>query len=308
MRRASLFVLVLAGCGGDDAVTPVNDAAPDAPPDVPVPPFDPLEGVGTVEKVPGTFMFTEGPQWRDTQGDLLFTDIPASTIYRLKDGTITPLTTMSGMANGLALDVDGTLLSARHGSRNIVRGDTELVGEYEGDRFNSPNDLVMASNGELFFTDPPYGLANPSDAELDFNGVFRRLPDGTLDVIYAGNASARPNGIGISPDNTRVYFADTATSKLWVYLRAGDPPGVVELTGTAAGPDGLAIDTGGNIFVTTSMGVEAYGPDGHRWGVITLPEQPANCAFGDVDGKTLYITARTGLYKVRLAHAGLPTH
>jgi gluconolactonase len=265
-----------------------------------------------VEQVAAGFMFTEGPQWRQREGDLLFTDIPANRIYRYAPGAAgapTVLREPSSNANGLALDAAGALLAAEHGSRTVTRaGATAPVAALlEGKRLNSPNDLVVADDGTVYFTDPPYGLAG-RPAELDFVGVLRAAADGTLTAEHRGPLTARPNGIGLSPDGRTLYVADTADGGL--YRFAVQPGGA--LTGralhaqTAGSPDGLAVDAAGNVFVATRAGIEAFSPSGARWGAIAVPQQPANCAFGDPDARTLYITARTALYRVRLAGAGLP--
>ncbi|MBC7977578.1 MAG: SMP-30/gluconolactonase/LRE family protein, partial [Myxococcales bacterium] len=131
---------------------------------------------------------------------------------------------------------------------------------------------------------------------------------GVLTAEHRGPRSARPNGVGLSPDGATLYVADTADGNLYRFpVLAGGALGArAVVAATSGNPDGLAIDAAGNVFVTTQTGVEVFAPTGARWGVIAVPKQPANCAFGDADHKTLYITARTALYRVRLAHAGLP--
>lgn len=308
MRWAILF---LAACGGSGSDNPMVDASVDgAPGDAPPQMmFDPLPGIGQVELVRGGYMFTEGPQWREAEQDLVFTDIPANTIHRYTGaGVPTVLEMPSGNANGLAMDTSGALIAAEHGTRAVTRNNTIIVSQFEGQNLSSPNDAVVADDGTIYFTDPPYGLMGRPRG-VPFNGVYRFTPNGTLTAEYRGDANTtRPNGIGLSPDGKTLYVADTADGR--VYKLAINPDGTTAnrtmFVMTAGNPDGLAIDTGGNVFVTTSAGVEVFSPTGQRWGNITVPMQPANCAFGDADHKTLYITARTGLYRVRLANAGLP--
>jgi gluconolactonase len=309
VTRAPLAVLVLIlGCHGDPP-TSHDDAAPgsDGPPDGPG--FgDPLAGIGTVELVQGGFQFTEGPQWRDARGDLLFTDIPANTIYRIVQGqAATVHRSPSDNANGLALDGNGAVIAAEHGSRSVTRDGAPIASMFEGKRLNSPNDVVVGSDGTIYFTDPPYGLGS-TPSELGFMGVFRIAPDGALTAEVRGPLTSRPNGIALSRDDGDLFVADTADGNVYQYLlQLGGAVGPRRVfAATAGSPDGLAIDVAGNVFVATSAGIEVFAPDGKRWGAITVPMQPSNCAFGDVDHRTLYITARTALYRVRLAHPGLP--
>ena len=282
-----LALLVLVACGGDDGGNPAIDAPPltDGPP-VDAPMFDPLVGVGTVELVQGGFMFTEGPQWREAQADLVFSDINGNTIYRYTGtGAPTVFTMPSNMSNGLAIDGAGKLVAAEHGSRSVTRDGVAIATTFETKKLNSPNDVIVADDGTIYFTDPPYGIPAGQQRELAFNGVFRIAPDGKI-----------------------VYVADTADGRVYKFDVAADGAltGRAMFVMTQGNPDGLAIDTGGNLFVTTSGGVEVFSPTGTRWGTIATPMQPANCAFGDADHETLYITARTALYRVRLMNAGLP--
>lgn len=315
MSRAPLLLILLAACG-DDAVTPMDgggsgsgsDAMPDA-----IFTGDPLIGVGTVELVDMGYMFTEGPQWRDATEDLLFSDIPANTIFKYKaPDSLTIHRMPSGNSNGIAIEASGSVLTAEHGSRSIARDGTLVVGTYMGNQLNSPNDVISTSKG-IYFTDPPYGLpgGNPANSATGFMGVYFLPTGGALVAEHMGGNNERPNGIGISPDGTKVYVADTADGNVYSFpVNASDGTlGTRAMfADTSGGADGLAIDAAGNLFVATSAGVEVFSPTGTKWGTITVPMQPSNCAFGDADHKALYITARTSLYKVRLANAGLPNN
>ncbi|HSK03381.1 MAG TPA: SMP-30/gluconolactonase/LRE family protein [Kofleriaceae bacterium] len=309
IARCSLVLLGLVlGCDGGDSPPVVDDAPlPDCMPSCTG--GDPLAGIGPVEMIGTGYQFTEGPQWREAEGDLVFTDIPANTIYRYTPGGGPPvvLTSPSNNANGLAVDGTGALIAAEHGSRSVTRNGAPLATMFEGNRLNSPNDVVVASDGTIYFTDPPYGIQD-NQRELSFMGVFRIAPGGALTAEHRGPLAARPNGIGLSVEGGTLYVADTADGGLYRFplmLNGAAGPRSL-LAQTAGNPDGLAVDTGGNIFVTTSAGVEVFSSTGQRWGVIAVPMQPSNCAFGDADHRTLYITARTTVYRVRLAHAGLP--
>ncbi|HJL16974.1 MAG TPA: SMP-30/gluconolactonase/LRE family protein [Sandaracinaceae bacterium LLY-WYZ-13_1] len=297
--------------GGRDAARPQDARATDATlGDAGALP-DPLDGAGAVALVRDGFTFLEGPHWRAADGVLLFTDIPESTIHRLAPPDAIDVFRMpSGEANGLATLPDGRLLAAEHANRrvSVTAADGTVSGlatTFEGGRLNSPNDLAVRSDGTVYFTDPPYGLGG-TPPDLDFHGVFRVDPAGALHDEWRGSSAQRPNGIGLSPDERVLYVADTADGLVRAFDVAADGSTSGErpfATGTP-NADGMAVDRDGNLFVTTADGVAVLAPDGSRWGTITVPEVPANCAFGDADRRTLYVTARTGLYAVRLPIPG----
>lgn len=304
--RISRFVFALAGaitaCSADGGPSP--DAAD-------TPPFDPLQDIGDVELVEETFAFTEGPLWRATEGVLLFSDIERNCIHRLTPpSTIDVFRADSNNANGLQTDVSGLLLAAEHGTRRVSRTLADETIEpvadvYEGLPLNSPNDIAARSDGMVYFTDPPYGI-DPADQALTFNGVFRVDPSGTLTAEWEGPLASRPNGVALSPDESILYVVDTE-GDLMAFDVATDGSLSNERVFAADVPsgDGLAVDTGGNVFVAAADGVRAYSPDGVLWGTIAVPRQPTNCGFGEADARTLYVTARQGLYRVRLGRPGV---
>ncbi len=293
-------------------VTSTSDAL--SPPDVPA--VNPLTGRGMVETVRAGFMFTEGPQWRTVEADLLFSDIPANTIHQLRMGTFSIYRTPSDNSNGLAVDSMGRVLAAEHGSRSISRSRVGMPREVlastfdEGGmrrRLNSPNDLVLRSDGTIYFTDPPYGINPATQQELTFNGVFRLTTAGALTAEWRGARASRPNGMVLSPDERRLYVADTADGmiRVWDVRADGSLANERPFAMTSGNPDGMAIDRAGNLFVTTRTGVQVFSSAAHIWGTIPVPEQPANCAFGMADARTLFITARTGIYRVALSNPGI---
>jgi gluconolactonase len=284
-----------------------------------------------IEKVAGGFVFTEGPVWiPGSPGHLLFSDIPENTVYRwsasegitvflrpvmLEDSTSGGV----GGSNGLALDPQGRLVLCEHGNRRIARlnedgSRTTLADRYDGKRLNSPNDIVFHSSGAAFFTDPPYGLEGLDGSpakELMHNGIYRLDVDGTVTLLNADQT--RPNGIGLSPDERTLYVAnsDDPPRRLWMAypvlddLTLGDGTVFFDanaLNGTGL-PDGLTLDRNGNIFATGPGGVLVLSPEGSHLGTIAPAERPANAAWGD-DGSTLYMTAHSSLYRIKLISSG----
>lgn len=270
---------------------------------------DPIAGVGQVAKVAGGFSFTEGPAWFSAHGKLLFSDIPANRIYALTPpSNVTVHREPSGNSNGLAVDPAGLLVAAEHSGRRISRtaangGVTTVADAWQGKKLNSPNDVIARSDGTLYFTDPPYG-GNPN--ELGFQGVFRVSPAGALSLVTQD--MFRPNGIALSPDEKTLYVCDSEQNFVRKYDLAADgtASNPQKFADTAPTPDGMAVDLQGDLFVTTQAGVVVYRSDATLVGTIAVPEQPANATFGGSDGKSLYITARTSLYRVDVAVAGLP--
>ncbi len=259
---------------------------------------------GPVEKVGDGFQFTEGPLWLPGQG-LIFSDIPADTIYRA-DKTV--FRKPSSKSNGLTLDPEGRLIVCEQESRRVTRTEkdgsvTVLADQYLGRKFNSPNDVCVRSDGMVFFSDPPYGLEG-REAELPFSGVYAIAPDGKITLLSV--YFKHPNGVALSPDEKTLYITDSGAS----FIQAFDVAKDGSLSNTRLfckdlGPDGLKVDGRGNVWASARDGIRVYRPDGSLAATISFPEQPANCAFGDDDSKTLYVTARHGVYKVRCAIAGL---
>lgn len=269
-----------------------------------------LETDGAVRVATG-YQFTEGPIWH-RDGYLLFSDIPANRIMRWTEADgATVYREPSGQSNGLTFDRQGRLLAAEHAGRRVSRtladGTVESVAErFRGRRLHSPNDLVEHSSGAIYFTDPPYG-GNP--AELDFYGVYRVAPGG--EVTLLANDFQRPNGIAFSPDESTLYVDDTARHHVRAF-RVGDDGTLrdgrvfAEMDSTRNGAaDGMKVDADGRVYCTGPGGCYAYEPDGRLLGLLVLPEVPANCAWGDDDRQSLYLTARTSVYRVRLKVKGL---
>lgn len=268
---------------------------------------------GDPERVATGFQFTEGPLWL-AEGALLFSDIPANRIYRwTPDAAPTVWREPSGHANGLTLDRQGRLIACEHGNRRVSRTEadgaiTPLAERYQGRRLNSPNDVVVRSDGAIYFSDPPYGI-RPEEREQPCNGLYRIRPDGVLELLV--DDFDRPNGLAFSPDECILYVADSPRR----HVRAFD----VRADGTLANsrifadmdhpqpgsPDGMKVDREGHLYVAGATGVWVFAPNGEWLGVITLPERPANCAWGDADLCSLYITARTSIYRVRTRIPGL---
>jgi gluconolactonase len=297
----------------EEAELRVERAAPEldavVPPDV------------RLERIAGGFEFTEGPVWAN--GALLFSSPNTNVIYRWEPiGTIAVFRSKSGYSgvdigryhqpgsNGLALDPSGLLTICEHGNRRVVRvnphGDvTVLADAYEGKRLNSPNDLVYRSDGTLYFTDPPFGLPGAfgdPEKEVPFSGVFA-VNDGH--VVLVTDELEGPNGIALSPDERYLYVGNWDPERkivLRIDLNDGSSSVFYDMTDAPGDDaiDGITVDPAGNLFVCGPGGIWILSPDGERLGLLKLPEDPHNLAWGDDDGRTLYVTALTSVYRLRL--------
>ncbi|WP_084168732.1 SMP-30/gluconolactonase/LRE family protein [Hellea balneolensis] len=289
-----------------------------------------------IEKLGGSFMWSEGPVWIKGGDYLLFTDVPGNTIHKFKEGEgITtwmspsghpdpkPDYTSSQGANGLYPFDDTHIIVPDHGNRTLYKLNVEtqaktvLAERFEGKRFNSPNDAVLSKTGIIYFTDPPYGLSDQDKSEakeISFNGVYALYPDGALALV--DNRLTRPNGIALSPDERTLYVAnsDPDDAKWMAYNldENGMPDERKEILNVTADvkagepglPDGMTVDQKGNLYATGPGGVLILSPAGERLGLIRTGTAIANCAFGD-DGYTLYMTSNDFLARVRTTAKGL---
>jgi gluconolactonase len=286
-----------------------------------------------IEVLASGFEWSEGPAWVRDGGYLIFSDIPRNSIMKFKPGEGLSLfmkpAGFTGIAdygreagtNGLAIDAKGRLVSCEHGDRRLSRMDFDggkrtLADNYEGKRLNSPNDLTIKSNGDIYFTDPPYGLPRGWDdprRELDFCGVYRYAADGKLTLLT--KALARPNGLAFSPDEKTLYIAQSDPAKATIQAFAVKDDGSLAeprlffdatpwVKKTNPGlPDGMKVDKQGNLWATGPGGVHIFGPDGKHFGSLRTGEATANCAWGD-DGSTLYLAADMYLCRIKTLTKG----
>lgn len=282
-----------------------------------------------IEVLAGGFTWSEGPVWVPRDGGyLLFSDIPPNRVMKWVEGEgVSVFLEPAGYtgaaeysyepgSNGLALDADGNLTLCEHGDRRVSLmtwdgGKRTLIDNYQGKRLNSPNDCCWGKNGDLYFTDPPYGMPGQWDSpmrELDFCGVYRLSKDGELTVI--DKTLARPNGIGLSPDGKTLYVAQSDTpAAIWRKYPVAEDGSVgegelffdaTEMAKEHRGlPDGFAIDAAGNVWATGPGGVLVLSPEGKLLGRIATGEATANCCFGGPDGTTLFMTADMWLCRIQ---------
>src|SRR5919106_6434923 len=280
-----------------------------------------------LERVAGGFEFTEGPVWTQ-DGALLFSSPNTNAIYRwTPTGSVSVFRSKSGFtgtdigrydqpgSNGLTFSPDGALTICQHGNHRVIRvnphGDTTILADtYEGKRLNSPNDLVYRSDGTLFFTDPPFGLPSQSDdpeKELPFSGVFRVRDE---EVTLLTDELEGPNGLALSPDERWLYVGNWDFERT-VVMRyepdTGDGEVFFDMTGAPGEDaiDGIKVDREGNVYVCGPGGIWILSPEGEHLGTLRLPESPHNLAWGDEDSRTLYVTALTSIYRLRLNVPGI---
>jgi gluconolactonase len=301
------------------------------------PRFEQLVPPGAVlEKIADDHGWVEGPVWVPGGGYLLFSDVVKNTIYQWKEGEgesvflrpsgytgARPFTGPEPGSNGLALDPEGRLVFAQHGDRRISRREpdgriTVLVERYQGKRINSPNDLVFRSNGDLYFTDPPFGLPHTFDdpaRELSFQGVYRLSRDGELTLLTSEPSA--PNGLAFSPDERTLYVSNADSKRLvWMAFPVRSDgtlgrgrvlyDGTELLNGRRGTADGMKVDRSGNIYGAGPGGVYVFSPEGTLLGWFDFGGNVGNVAWGE-DGSTLFIAANAAVYRVRLATKGANT-
>jgi gluconolactonase len=272
-----------------------------------------------IQKVAGGMKFTEGPAWFPAKKTLVFSDIPNSKLMQWREGDGLSVFRQSENSNGNILDLEGRLVSCQHAGRNLVRTEadgkiTVLADKFDGKRFNSPNDVAVRSDGTLWFTDPPWGLTG--EREIPGNWVFKLDPaSGSVEPVIKD--LAMPNGIVFSPDESRLYVADTGGNERLSVAELKKLPARIHcyevsqdgklgklLFPFGQGSDGMRIDVKGNLYTTTGGKVHIYSADGKKLEQIDVPEGPANVCFGGDDLKTLFITASTSLYSIRMKNPG----
>lgn len=345
LRAAALLAaaFMLTACGSDRM--PVADTDADLVSYMP-----PYESFGEIERLDPAInrlipadarlellaeglVWSEGPVWVPDGNYLLFSDIPPNSVYRwTEEDGVSLFMRPSGYdgrrtdipepgSNGLALDRDGSLLLAEHGNRRIARLDsldrpngdkTTIADRYEGQRFNSPNDLVLAANGDIYFTDPPYGLAgqvSDPEKELEYQGIYLIRRSSNEVVLLA--KQSRPNGIGLAPDGGTLYVANSDGNAPYIYAydvredgtlgarRIFFDAGPLNRQGRRGAPDGMTVDASGNLWATGPGGVLIIDASGRHLGSILTGQATANCTFS-ADGSTLYVTADARLGRLSL--------
>ena len=277
---------------------------------------DLLARAAEVRSVASGFQFTEGPIWHPRDGYLLFSDIPAAQRLRWNGQVCEVALEPTAKANGMTFDADLNLLVCEHATSTLSRfsnGVRQVVAShFEGRELNSPNDVIVGSDGAIWFTDPTYGRMEgfgvAREAELDFQGVYRIGPNGgPLELVVERGLFSQPNGLCFSPDETRLYINDTDQANIRVYDVEG--AALVNMRVFASGitdpqrpgaPDGMKCDADGNIWCTGPGGLWVYAPDGTLIGEIAVPEFAANLHWGGKDWRKLFITASTSLYALDL--------
>lgn len=306
MKLPAIFLLLLAS-----TVLTAQDARP--PRRFELKPLSPrfhdlIAPDARLTRVAGGFGFTEGPVW-DPKGFVCVSDEVRNRIFRVfPDGRTETLLRIID-SDGSTFDRDHHFITTASALRALIDvspdGNYKVIADrYEGRRFNSPNDVVLGPGGALYFTDPTLDLPKGEKQELDFQGVFRLGPDGSVRLLIRD--LEQPNGLAFSPGGKRLYVDDTSRKTIHVYDVTPDggvangrifgreegPPG-------SGSPDGMRVDSKGNLYVTGPYGIWIWDPAGNHLGVIALPETAANLCWGDVDSRTLYITATTSLYRIR---------
>ncbi|SKB00841.1 gluconolactonase [Prosthecobacter debontii] len=274
-----------------------------------------------IEVLASGFNWSEGPVWKD--GQILFSDVPENTVFGWKEGdknafiSLRPSGSLDGTgqgSNGLALDAQGNLILTQQGERRIARLEkdgsfTTLADQYNGKRFNSPNDLVIARSGQIFFTDPPYGMKKGVEQDAPYHGIYRVDTDGKVSLII--DDIRWPNGIALSPDEKILYLAisDKEAARVMAYDLQADGSvqnGRVIFNAQAlksaerkGSCDGMKVDTQGNIWTTGPGGVLILSPQGKHMGTILTGQNTGNCAWGGPEKDTMYITADMFLLRVK---------
>ncbi len=255
------------------------------------------------------FQQPEGPVWKDSVG-LLFSDIKANILYQWSpvDSSLTPYLQHSDSSNGLTFDLQGRLILTQMELRRVSRQEfngtiTPLASTYKGKKFNSPNDVVVKSDGAIFFTDPTFNIPQGQQQELPYAGIYRISPFGNVTLL--DSTLNLPNGICFSPDETKLYVNNSQARIIYVWDVVDDSTianksefGRINPTGYA---DGMKADPDGNIYCTGPLGVWIFSPTGTLLDTIHVPGSPSNCNWGDADRKTLYITGGSSIYRIRLA-------
>lgn len=282
--------------------------------------LDLIDADAQVEKLGTGCQFTEGPVWNARGKYLLFSDIPADQMKKWtpQEG-IANFRVPSGKSNGLTYDRQGRLIACEHANRRVSRTEADgtvftLASHYQGKRLNSPNDVMVKSDGSIYFSDPPYGLSaaygTEGQQELPYQGVYRLSPDGKTLTLLVDDFD-KPNGLCFSPDEQLLYINDTARMHIRVFQVKVDgtiDQGRVfaEEKGEGGVPDGMKVDARGNVYVTGPGGIWILSPKGEHLGTVAVPEGTSNLAWTGPQWKSLIITACTSIYRVECKVAGMP--